>query len=461
MVVGLEVERLAVVARGLGAIASRIADQAQQVKASRRGPVLAQMALAAPRPLRRGRPRSASGDCLDRCGPALGAAALGVRRGPLCAGADAGAAAAQGRSAIAAATGPSRLARAVLRAPAPALRKAKASGTWRTRSRRSSSRLVSAGPTNRTPSGASRRLSTSTARCCVGAVEVDQQVAAEDDVVELASRRRKSGSNRLPCAKAHLPRRRVATLIAARRRVEVPVAETRGRWPGTNSGRRWRAPACASARALMSTASMLKAVGRKPGVEQRHRHRVRLFAGGARQAQEAQDAVADGVAPFLARRARQRGEGFRGRGRTRSPARPRPRSAPAARCGRARRAPDRRAGRRARRRVIRACTARSTADAPIDAASSPIARFSRRSNSAARSSAALRLLEQEVAQSPAAACSTRSAGSALRVGRDRAEIGRRRLTPGVTKSAGSQRMRLGRLLGDQPEQARLVRCRPR
>ena len=67
-------------------------------------------------------------------------------------------------------------------AAATPLRNAKASGSFRLEAM-ACKEVASDGPTNSIPPSRSRRGKDRRARSCVGAIEVDQHVAAEDDVV--------------------------------------------------------------------------------------------------------------------------------------------------------------------------------------------------------------------------------------------------------------------------------------
>ena len=338
---------------------------------------------------------------------------------------------------------------------------AKASGTS---PRRNRGRAGSRSPTGRRtacPFAVSSRSAHASARSCVGAVEVDQHIAAEDDVVDSRARQQ-VGGEQIALLEAHQLAHAARTAGSRRRPRRSGGRGSRARRRGRSSCRRRARRACASARALMSTASMRKRLAGEARVEQRHRDRIGLLAGRARQAQDATARRPDALAAILAAPCAPGRRTPRGRGRTRSPARPPLRSAPAAPLGRfahvlqiglriadaagrqplLHRALDR--GRADRRGV--------EPDRPLqqvfEVASSPIDRVASVSaNSRSRS-------DGGSSRSTSIHCTGRA--RRWRPGRDRAR--RRCSTPDATKSAARARSVSRRPLGDQPEQTRAVRA---
>ena len=217
-----------------------------------------------------------------------------------------------------------------LRGAGAGLRNANASGTSPRRSRgSSSSRFPMARRTARRP--ASAALQDPDGAVLRGAVEVDQQVAAEDRRRRCAGPAGKSAANRLPCRNCTCRRTASLQAIARARRARSGDRETPDPGRETNSSRRRARRARASARALISTASMRKRSAGTPAsssaiaieygsspVEQGRLSRRSDACGVRRQP------VARGRCAPAPRRPR-------GRGRTRSPARRPLRSAPAAR----------------------------------------------------------------------------------------------------------------------------------
>ena len=141
-----------------------------------------------------------------------------------------------------------------------------------------------------------------------GAVEVDQHIAAENHVVAFHSWQ-KTGGEQIALLKLHLPAHGIAQTISMRGRFEVTVAKPQfiaakrilpvHRVPGPRQ----------RARADIHGVDT-KAVRRETGVEQGHRHRIRLFAGRGRQAQQAQMIFRVGSQPVLIDREGQRREGL-------------------------------------------------------------------------------------------------------------------------------------------------------
>ena len=226
VVIGIEIERLAVVAaRPPPGCRRRRAPGPADRTPSADGPCSRRCCLAAAARLRRSvpdrraaRPRRAPGSALGRRrrrrrGALRGAPARRPASRP---------AARRRRGGASCRT---RRRPASARGAAPPCETRRPAASSPRRSRGSSSRPVSAGPTNSTPVGVSRRFSTPMARSCVGAVEVDQQVAAEDDVVDVRARQ-EIGGEQVALLKLHLPAHaRRSGDSPSRRRVEVAVAE--------------------------------------------------------------------------------------------------------------------------------------------------------------------------------------------------------------------------------------------
>ena len=165
---------------------------------------------------------------------------------------------------------------------------------------------------------------------------------------------------------AHMPADSVDELISGRRRGEVPIAKSK-----VAAAKRVLSVSGAAGvrqRAIADVDGVdVKAVRGKPCIEQRHRDRIRLFAGRARQAQDAEKRLRYGVAAIPPGRCGPSPQTPPDGERTMSPARLPPQSTPAVSLAelRSRSRYSLRIGEIAGR--IRVRTARSTADEPIEA----------------------------------------------------------------------------------------------
>ena len=213
------------------------------------------------------------------------------------------------------------------------------------------------------------------------AIEIDEEVAAEDRVIPRRAPPRHPAPAGCPAGTAPggaLCRR--ADARSRSHRSSVPGIPARGL--ETNSFHTSPARATAMACALISTASMEKRSAGDAGVEERHRNRVRLFTRRGREAEDAAHAVSMRRPATPPAPDEPMSRTPRDRGRTRSPERRRPRSAPGAqRATHTRAANTRRDRRRRTPTPARARPARPPTP-PIEAASRPIDAFRRFAKSA-------------------------------------------------------------------------------